>query len=100
MSEWVRLGVGVVILAGLAVGVLRFANVPQGRSVVVATLRAAVQLAGVALALRGVFSAPVAVVGVLAVMMSVAVWTASRRLQNLAGARRAVAIACLAGTAV
>jgi putative ABC transport system permease protein len=100
VNEWVRLAVGVVILSGLTVSVLYVAKVPQGRSVVIATLRAALQLAVVALALRGVFAAPIAVVGVLAVMASVAIWTASRRLRELPGALRAVALACLAGATV
>jgi putative ABC transport system permease protein len=100
MNDWARLAVGVVVLSGLTVGVLFVAKVPQGQAVIVATLRAALQLAVVALALRGVFAAPIAVIGVLAVMVSVAIWTASRRLDQLPGALRAVAIACLTGATV
>jgi putative ABC transport system permease protein len=100
VNDWARLAVGVVVLSGLTVGVLFVAKVPQGRAVIVATLRAALQLAIVALALRGVFAAPIAVIGVLAVMVSVAIWTASRRLDQLPGAFRAVALACLAGATV
>jgi putative ABC transport system permease protein len=100
MNEWVRLALGIAVLTCLTVGVLFAAKVPQGRSVVVATLRAGLQLAVVALALRGVFAEPVAVIGVLAVMVSVAIWTASRRFAQLPGAFRAVALACLTGAAV
>ena len=100
MNDWVRLAVGVVVLSCVTVGVLHVARVPHGRSVVVATLRAALQLAVVALALRGVFAAPIAVVGVLAVMVSVAIWTASRRLDQLPGALPAVTLACLTGATV
>jgi putative ABC transport system permease protein len=100
VTEWIRLAVGVTVLSCLTVGVLFAARVPQARSVVIATIRAALQLALVAVALRGVFAEPVAVIGVLAVMLSVAIWTASRRLKHLPGARRAVALACLAGATV
>src|SRR3954463_6502335 len=41
-----------------------------------------------------VFSAPVFVVLVLAVMFGVAVWTAARRLPELPGSAAAVVIAC------
>ena len=59
MNDWLRLAVGVVTLTCLTVGVLRLAEVSHGRSVIVATLRAAGQLGVVALALRGVFAEPV-----------------------------------------
>jgi putative ABC transport system permease protein len=100
MNDWLRLTVGVVVLSCLTASVLFVAKVPLGRSVVVATLRAALQLAIVALALRGVFAEPVAVIGLLGVMLSVAIWTASRRLEQLSGALRAVAFACLTGATV
>jgi ABC-type iron transport system FetAB permease component len=63
VNDWARLAVGVVVLSGLTVAVLFGAKVPHGRAVVVATLRAALQLAIVARALRGVFAAPIAVIG-------------------------------------
>jgi putative ABC transport system permease protein len=96
----VRLAVGLLVLLAVALAALTVAGVPQRRAVGIASVRAAVQLALVAAALRGVFAAPVAVVGVLAVMFSVAVWTAARRLRAHAGAARAVALACGAGAAV
>jgi putative ABC transport system permease protein len=75
-------------------------GVPQGRAVVTASLRAIVQLAIVAAALRGVFAAPISVVAVLAIMFGVAVWTAGRRLRNHPHAVRSAAIACGVGSAV
>ena len=99
-GPWVRLAVGAVILIAIAVVVLGLARVPQRRAVLTAAVRAALQLALVAAALRGVFAAPAAVVGVLAVMFGVAVWTASRRLAMLPGARTAVFLGCLAGSVV
>ena len=100
MSEWGRLAVGLIVLAGIALGVLTWAGVAQRRAVLVASARAVVQLAVVAAALRGVFEAPAAVVAVLAVMFSVATWTATRRLRVHQGAGRAVMLAVLAGAGV
>jgi putative ABC transport system permease protein len=100
VSDAVRLGVGLVVLAAIAVTVLTVAGVGQRRAVLVAAARAVVQLTVVALALRGVFAAPPFVVLVLAVMFGVATWTASRRLRGFAGAGRAVLLACGAGAAL
>jgi putative ABC transport system permease protein len=100
VSSSVRLAVGLVVLAAIAVTVLTVARVGQRRAVLVASGRAAVQLAVVALALRGVFSAPGFVVLVLVVMFGVATWTAARRLRGVPGAGRAVVLACAAGAAV
>ena len=91
---------GLLLLTAIALAVLTVARVGQRRAVVVSGARAAVQLTVVALALRGVFAAPVFVVLVLAVMFGVATWTATRRLRDLPGAGRAVALACGAGAIV
>jgi putative ABC transport system permease protein len=100
VNEWVRLAIGLVALAGIAVAVLTVARVGQRRAVLVAGGRAVVQLTVVALALRGVFAAPAFVVVVLAVMFSVATWTATRRLAGFPGAGRYVVLACGAGAVV
>ena len=100
MNAQTRLAVGVVLLVLIAVGVLTVAGIAQRRAVVIATVRAAAQLALVAAALRGVFAAPIAVIAVIAVMFGVATWTAGRRLAALPGAPTAVLIACGAGAVV
>ena len=103
MNADIRLAIGLVLLLAIALAVLTIAQVEHRRGVVVAAARAVVQLAIVALALRGVFAAPVAVIGVIAVMFSVAVWTAARRLSGVIGnavALRAVTISCFAGASV
>ena len=100
MNLYVRLAIGLIALLVIACVVLRVAGVPQVRAVVVASVRAVVQLTIVALALRGVFAAPIAVVGVIAVMFGVACWTAGRRLRGHANAMRAVIISCFAGASV
>jgi putative ABC transport system permease protein len=100
VSSPVRLAVGLAILLAIALAVLTVARVHRRRDVVIAAVRAVVQLALVALALRGVFAYPAFVVLVLAVMFGVATWTATRRLRGFPGAGRAVAVACGAGALV
>jgi putative ABC transport system permease protein len=100
LSPWVRLALGLAILAAVAVAVLTVGRVGQRRAVLVAAVRAVLQLALVALALRGVFAAPQFVVLMLAVMFGVATWTAARRLRGFSGASRSVVLACAAGAVV
>jgi putative ABC transport system permease protein len=100
VSPSVRLAVGLVALAAIALGVLTIARVGQRRAVLVAAGRAVLQLAVVALALRGVFAAPAFVILAVTVMFAVATWTATRRLRGLRGAGRAVILACGAGAVV
>jgi putative ABC transport system permease protein len=100
VSADVRLATALVLLLVIGLAVLTLADVPQRRAVLTAAARAVVQLTIVALALRGVFAAPVAVIAVLAVMFSVATWTAGRRLRQQAHALRSVVIACGAGATV
>jgi putative ABC transport system permease protein len=100
VTPTVRLAVGLVVLAAVAVAVLTVGRVGQRRAVLVAAVRAAAQLTVVALALRGVFAAPVFVVLVLAVMFGVATWTAARRLRGTPVAGRAAVLACGAGAVV
>ncbi len=95
-----HLALGLIILLALALVALTIAGVAQRRAVLVASARAVVQLALVALALRGVFAAPVTVIAVIVVMFSVAVWTAGRRLKEHEHALRSVAIGCAAGAGV
>lgn len=98
MADWLRLALGLAVLLAVTLGVLSWSAIPQRRAVLLAAARAIVQLAFVAAVLRGVFQAPVAVIGVIAVMFSVATWTAARRLRSLTGAGRAVLLSCAAGS--
>lgn len=100
MAENLRLTIGLLVLLAIACGALGLARVPQVPALLVASVRAAVQLTVVALALRGVFAAPITVIAVVAVMFSVACWTAGKRLHGHAHAYRAVVISCGAGSAV
>jgi putative ABC transport system permease protein len=96
----VRLGVGLAILLAGALIALTLGGVAHRRMVVIAAVRAIAQLTIVALALRGVFAAPLAVIAVVAVMFSVATWTAGRRLQAHAYALRSVVLSCFCGASV
>jgi putative ABC transport system permease protein len=89
----VRLAGGLILLISIAFGVLTLAGVRQRRPVVTAGLRAAVQLAIVAAALRGVFAAPITVVAMIAVMFGVATWTSARRIRMHRNAFRSVVAA-------
>lgn len=100
MSVDLRLAIGLVLLLVIALVTLTVAGVAHRRAVLIASVRAVVQLAVVALALRGVFAAPFAVIGVVGLMFSVATWTAARRLRAHPGAGRAVVTSCAAGAAV
>ncbi len=100
MDAWIRLAVGLAVLLGLAVAVGSRARLRVSLAQLTAALRAVVQLAVVALALRGVFAAPGFVVLVLAVMLATAIVTAARRLRGSEHAWRAVAAGCTTGSAV
>lgn len=99
-ATYVRLTIGIVLLLVIACSVLRIAGVPHLRAVIAASLRAVAQLAIIALALRGVFQAPIAVIGVIALMFSVACWTSARRLRGHLNATRAVIASIAAGSGV
>src|SRR5262249_56748645 len=96
----VRLGVGLTVLLAIALAALTVAGVGQRRAVLLAAVRAGVQLTLIAAALRGVFAAPATSIAVVAVMFTVATATAARRLRDLPGATRAVVLACAAGSVV
>ncbi|HST50288.1 ABC transporter permease [Jatrophihabitans sp.] len=100
MTEWVRLVVGLVALLAIAAAVSRAGRLDRQRDLLTASLRAVLQLAFVAAALRGVFAAPWTSVAVVAVMFAVATWTAARRLRGVEGALPAVLLSCGAGAAV
>ena len=100
MTSWWRVGFGLALLLAIGIGTLTLAGVPARRTMITASLRAVAQLTLVALALRGVFAAPLAVIAVLAVMFTVVVLTAARRLSAHRGALAAVATSCAAGAVV
>ena len=97
MAADLRLGIALVLLLGAAVGALHLAGVRIRRQVVVAAVRAAVQLAVIGVVLGVVFRYPGAAALVLLVMLTTATRTAARRLRDFTGAPRAVLLSSLAG---
>jgi putative ABC transport system permease protein len=100
VTEWVHLAVGLAALLMIAIGVSYAGRLNRHRDLLVASLRAVLQLAFVAVALRGVFAAPVTSIAVVAVMFTVATWTAARRLRPTEAALAAVMLSCGAGASV
>lgn len=84
-------------MAGLAAGLLRWQRVELGVAPVIAIVRAALQLALLALILRGVASFGWTVVLFIALMLTTASLTASGRLSNLPGGRRAALVGVMVG---
>ena len=97
ISADIRLGIALVLLLAAATGVLAAAGVRIRQQVVVAALRATLQLAVIGVVLGFVFRFPGAAAVVLLVMLATATRTAGRRLRELDGALRAVLLSSLAG---
>ena len=97
MAADLRLGIALLLLLGVVAAVLTAAKVRVRRQVVVAAVRATVQLAVIGVVLGLVFRYPAGAAVVLAVMLATATSTAAGRLRDLAGATRAVLAASLAG---
>ena len=97
MEADVRLGIALVLLLTAATGVLALAGVRIRQQVIVAAVRAAVQLAVIGAVLGVVFRFPAAAAVVLLVMLTTATRTAARRLRDFDRAARAVLLSSLAG---
>lgn len=95
-----REGAAIVLIALVTAGLARLARIPLGWGSVTAILRAMLQLAVIALALRGILSYPTAVIAFVAVMLATASWTAGGRIKELWQGRRAAVLAVLSGSVV
>lgn len=93
----IRIGLALVTLLAVCVTVLAVARVRVRREAVVAVLRAAVQLALVALVIAWVFRHPGGVAVYLPVMLAVAAWTSTRRIGLGRTVMPALALAIAAG---
>lgn len=91
---------GVLVLCGVSVVVLTVAGVPERFGPSLAVLRAAVQLAVIAVVLTGVITSPWWVALALLVMLGVAMGTSARRLGRSRHHLVVVAAGIGAGTAV
>jgi putative ABC transport system permease protein len=89
----------VVLLLAVAVAADRGARLGQARQVLVAGLRAVVQLAVVGVVVAAVFSSPALAPLYLAVVLAAASWTSARRLGRRRGLVAVAAAAIAAGAA-
>lgn len=99
LVEGVWFAGGLAVLAGLTALVAARTGLGLGWLPVTALVRAAVQLAVVALLLRAVLAVPGLVVGFVVLMLTTASWTSGGRLHGLWRARRTACAGVLAGTA-
>ncbi|MFC9248083.1 ABC transporter permease [Streptomyces sp. NPDC057136] len=76
----VTLGVVLAVLLAFAAAVAKWASLGRSREIVVAGLRAAVQLAAVSALIGWVVHSLAPLLGFVALMFAVAVWTAGRRI--------------------
>lgn len=84
--------IGSAVLLGATALMLRMAGIRMMAAPALATLRALVQLAVIALVLQGVFTAPWTAVFIVATMLTVASLTSGSRISALNGGRKAAAI--------
>ena len=100
MVDYLGFGAGLLVLVLATMGVARAAGVGLGWTPLVSLARAGLQLAVVAVLLRGILTVPWTVGAFLALMLLTASWTASGRLRELWHGRRAAVAGVLAGAAV
>lgn len=95
-----RDGVAIVLIALTTAALARATHIALGWASVTAILRAMLQLAVIALALRGILSAPGTVVLFVILMLATASWTAGGRVHELWQGRRAATLGVLVGSSV
>lgn len=95
---WWGLGLLVITLTTLVLA--RVARIPLGWLPLTAMLRAVVQLAAIALILRGVLAAPWTVALFVVLMLSTASWTAGGRIAGIPRGRVVAVIGVLAGASL
>lgn len=98
--ELAGFGGRLLVLTALAVGLAYWGRVGVGWLPLTAIVRATVQLAVVALLLRGILAAPWTVALFLVLMASTASWTAGGRVRDLHHGRRIAAVGVVTGAAV
>lgn len=95
--ELLTLLAGGGVLLGITVAVLGLYRVPKGWAAARAVARAAVQLAFIALVLRGAITSDWGAAAIVGIMFTVATVTAYRRIAALDRALRASVLGCAAG---
>ncbi|MBM7824631.1 putative ABC transport system permease protein [Arcanobacterium pluranimalium] len=100
MNVFVATGLGLILMLGLIVFLQLSAGVRAGFAPVWAVVRAIVQLAAIAAVLHGIFQKPATAAIFLAVMVAIAVFTASKRLQGLPFGTRAASVSIVIAAVV
>jgi putative ABC transport system permease protein len=96
-EQAVRTGIALLLLLGVALGVMTYGGLGYRREMAVAALRALVQLVAVALVIAWIFSHPQWAFAYLALMLVVAAYTSNRRIGGDARDRMAILLAILLG---
>lgn len=99
-GHYLWFGLGLLAITALTLGLGRWARIGLGLLPLWAILRAAVQLAAVALLLRGILAVPWTVAAFVVLMLSTASWTAAGRLDELWHGRRTAVLGLLTGALV
>ena len=97
IASYVGFGVGLLTLTGLTVALGRWARIGLGWFPLVVVVRASVQLAVIALLLRGILAVPWTVAAFILLMLTTASWTSARRIQGLWHGRRIAVTGVLVG---
>lgn len=100
MADLIRDGLAIILIALTTAALARLTHVALGWASVTAILRAILQLAVIALALRGILSHPATVGIFVVVMLATASWTAGGRVGEVWQGRRAATLGVLAGSSV
>ncbi len=98
--EYVWWGAGLLVVALTTLGLARVARIPLGWLPLTAMVRAVVQLAAIALILRGVLAVPWTVALFVVLMLSTASLTAGGRLAALPRGRWYALVGVLAGVSI
>ncbi|MGZ4456921.1 MAG: ABC transporter permease [Nocardioides sp.] len=96
-AHYAGFGLGLAAMTALTLGLGRWARVGLGWFPLWAILRAVVQLAVVALLLRGILAVPWTVAAFVVLMLSTASWTSMGRLRELHHGRRTAVAGVLSG---
>lgn len=99
LAHFAWFGAGLLVLSGVTIALLRWQRVGIGAFPLLALLRAVLQLAVIALLLRGILAVPWTVLAFLALMLTTASWTAVLRLAELWHGLRAAVLGVLLGSA-
>lgn len=95
--EWVRFGVGIAVMVGAVIAILKAHGVKMGWTPAVAIIRACLQLALISVLLGAVLQWPWLVLAFIVLMLTTASLTGAKRAAELPDGRRNAVVAVIAG---